>query len=71
MEYISTFSISFRAPSDAIANGIARRHHEQIQAAIRAERAEHPQDVTLEHVVAKEAAGSRTVPMSERSSKPI
>jgi hypothetical protein len=71
MKYISTFSISFQAPNDARANEITRRHHEQIQDALRAEHAEYPQDVTLEHVVAKEAAGSRTVPMSERSSKPI
>jgi DNA-binding FadR family transcriptional regulator len=71
MEYISTFSISFQAPNDSSANEIAHRHHDQIQAAIRVERTEHPQDVTLEHVVAKEAAGSRTVPMSVRSSKRI
>ena len=50
---------------------LALQDIEQIQDALRAEHAEYPQDVTLEHVVAKEAAGSRTVPMSERSSKPI
>jgi DNA-binding FadR family transcriptional regulator len=71
MEYLATFSISFRESDDATANEIAQQHYDQIHDAIRVEGADHPYKVTLEHVEALEAAGSRTVPMSERRSKPI
>lgn len=56
LRYHSVFTIVFSAASDVEANDIAVRHHEQLRDDLLIEGADHPSEITLNHVY---AAGER------------